>query len=467
MKASLILTYSQLSHAWDFQAVKDDNLGYVPPISLLTVASILEKEGIEVQVIDMDAEQLSYDQTLEKLRRFSPDLLGFTLSTYTFAPILKYIKQFKKDTSLPIIVGGVQVALYPEETFSHEEIDYLLIGEAEIPLPQFIRAFERGQGFEGIKSIGYRENGRVIIDTTKQYVKNVDDNPWPARHLINNELYYNILTKRKNFTAMISARGCPYRCTFCDQKATMYRNRSPRSFVDEIKYNVQSFGIHEFDIYDSTFTANKKRVLEICELITTEKVDVSWTIRSRVDSVNNEVLKALKLAGCHTIMYGIESSNEEILKKMNKDISVAEIRRIINESKQIGLDLLGFFMFGYPGETRETIEETIAFSLDLPLDYAQYAVMVPQPNTEIYEYYMKRWGKDFWAEYTLDTSINERIELVDTEVTRQEASELLRVAYKKFFYRPKIILNRLFKLRSFGELIRMAKGAWGIRKPFS
>lgn len=363
-----------------------------------------------------------------------------------------------------IVVGGAHVALYPEETLSHPDIDYLVIGEAEIPLPHFIRALENGGEFKGLKSIGYRDNGRVVIDRTRQYIKDIDEAPWPARHLVKNEFYFNIMTRQKNFTAMLSTRGCPYRCAFCDQKTPKYRTRSPKSFVDEVKFNYQEFGIREFDLYDSTFTANKKRVIKICDLLRQGKIDVSWTVRSRVDSVNKEMLDALRHAGCHTLMYGIESSDREILKRMSKDISPDRVREIVGYSKKIGFNVLGFFLFGFPGETPQTLEDTIRFSLDLPLDYVQFTVLVPFPDTEIYEYYMENGMEDYWAKYTLDSGNERKIELIGTKVSREEASQYLRLAYRKFYFRPRIIWRRATMLRSFSEFKRLTKGAWGILK---
>jgi radical SAM superfamily enzyme YgiQ (UPF0313 family) len=301
MKVSLLFTETGLENI-NYKSMKfrDKNLGIIPPVSLLNVAAIFESVGVEVQIIDVDAENLNYSQVVASLAQFSPDLIGFTLSTYNFKDVLDWIVKIKEDTQTPIIIGGPHVSIYPAECMSHKEIDYAIVGEAELPLPEFVKAFQNGKNFEGIKSVGYKKNGEVFVDETLQTAEDIDSIPLYARHLIKNENYSNILTRRKNFTAMLSSRGCPYLCTFCDQKNPPYRYRSPQSFVDEIRENWEKHGIQEFDIYDSTFTANRKRVIEICELIVKEGLDVSWTIRSRVDSVSEKVLRHMKEAGCHT-----------------------------------------------------------------------------------------------------------------------------------------------------------------------
>lgn len=463
MRVSLVFTPNQLNPNFKELAFRDESLGYVPPLSLMYVAAIMEKEGAQVDIIDMDAECLSYAQTLERIKRFSPDLLGFTMTTSSFHPVLQWLKEFKKDTGLPVVVGGEHIKLYPYETMSHKEIDFCIVGEGELPIPEFLKAFRTGGPYEGVKSLGYRDkDGTVRVDTTKQAVADIDMVPRPALHLIKNELYENVLTRRKNFTAMVSTRGCPFRCAFCNQNLQPYRTRSAMSFVDEVEDNLRKYNIRDFDIYDSTFTADKKRVIAICNEIKRRKLDVGFTVRSRVDVVNQEMLDALKSAGCHTIMYGVESSSLEILKRMNKKITPQRCTEIINYTHRLGIDMLGFFMFGFPGETKETIEDTIRFALELPLDYAQFTVLLPFTETEIYDYYRERGLEDYWGEVTVDPSKERVIELIDTGVTREEASRYVALAYKKFYFRPRIILKRFLRVRSWREFKRLAKGALGI-----
>jgi len=465
MKVCLIFVPAEHDATTKDWAFRDDGVGIIPPLSLLYVAGILEQASVEVQIIDLIAERLNFAQALERVKLFNPDLLGFTLNTYSFHPILSWIDLFKKETGLPTLVGGAHVTLYPEETLSHQSIDFALVGEADLPLPEFIQAFKDKTPYHGIKSLGFKDNGEIIVDTTRQVIANIDDSPLPARHLIRNELYYNILSKRRNFTAMMSTRGCPYRCTFCDQKTPPYRLRSAQSFVDEIKFNYHTYGIKEFDVYDSTFTANRHRVIEICDMLAEEKLDIGWTVRSTLMAITHEVLDALKRGGCHTIMYGVETSNQEILKQMRKKIRPEVVWDRINYTHKIGIRTLGFFMFGYPGETKETIEDTIKLSLALPLDYAQYTVLVPFPDTEIYEYYQKNSDLgDYWGEATRHPEKIKEIELLDTQVTRAEASKLLGQAYRKFYFRPRIIWRRFVEMQSGDEFKRLARAAIGILK---
>ncbi len=437
-------------------AFRDENIGHIPPVSLVNVATILEGEGVEVEIIDQDAEGLSYRQVLSRLDRFSPDLVGFTLTTYNFRDVLPWIKSIKEDTGLPTLVGGPHLHLYPHETLSHNCIDYAIIGEAEIPLPQFMKAFKGNRDFSGIKSVGYRDSsGKVHVENTRQSIPDLNDLPLPALHLLKNHLYSNILTRKKNFTAMLSARGCPYRCTFCDQKVPVFRRRSADNFVSEVVRNYEEFGIREFDVYDSTFTAHRKRVIEICDKLANTGLDIGWTIRTRVDSVNEKVIDALKRGGVHTILYGIESSNEDILKVMKKGIAKERIEKTLAYTKGAGIDTLGFFMFGFPGETRETIENTIEFALKQPLDYAQFSTLVPMPETEIYDYYRERGMDDYWSFTTLNPESNRSIDLIEVELNREETEALSDRANRQFYVRPRIVWKQLILTRSLERFRRL------------
>lgn len=462
MKVSLVFTPIDVNPHNQSVSFRDEKLGFVPPTSLLVVAALMEREGVEVDLIDMEAEELSYPDTLERIRSFAPDLLGFTVTSWSLHSVLRWIKKFKADTAIPVLVGGEHLRLYPHETMTHTAIDFCIIGEAELPLPEFISAFREGRPFSGIKSLGFRENGNVVIDRTIRFVEDINSIPFPARHLIRNERYGNVLSRKKNFTALISSRGCPFNCAFCTHNHQKYRARSPENVVDEIELNLKRHDIRDFDIYDSTFTADEQRVIRICEEIRRRKLEVGFTVRSRVDIVSREMIDSLKSAGCHTMLYGIESSDLDILKMMNKRISPDLVMKTVSYTKQQGIKALGFFLFGFPGETRQTIEDTIRFSLDLPLDYALYSILLPMPDTDIYTYYREHGLDDYWSRYTLDETNESLIEFIGTDVTRAETAQLALEAYRRFYFRPRIIWNRLKTLGSFGEFRRLFDGAVAI-----
>jgi anaerobic magnesium-protoporphyrin IX monomethyl ester cyclase len=452
MKVALVYPSVVLENNWATLKVENEQQGVVPPLSLAYVGAILEKAGHEAIIIDVNAEKLSFDDVEDTLRTFSPDLLGLTVTTYGFPQTLTYIRKLKQATGLKILVGGWHLSLYPSETMSHPEIDYAVIGEADPSLPMLMDSIDRRAPLHGIPGIAYRtESGDIRVNPPLQEVSGADDLPWPARHLLKNEAYHNILSRRKNFTAIISAFGCPFRCAFCDQNTKEFRQRSAKDFVDEIDIANRKYGIRDIDVHDSSFTVNRKRVIEITDDLKRRQLDVQFTVRTRVDCVDRDILRRLKDAGCTTIMYGIESGDPEILSILRKGVDLKKIREVVTWTRRCGIKSLGFFMIGSPGETIETARKTIHFAKTLDLDYVRFSRVTPLPNTEIYRMYMQDYGRDYWAEHTLDPDSAGSLPLVRTDITEAMAYDLIKQAYISYYFRPRQLLRRIVGVRSLLE----------------
>lgn len=462
MKIALVFTPIRLKRNWSTLVAQDEHVGIMPPLSLAYVAAIAEKAGHKVIIIDAVAERLSVELVIKRIQEFSPDILGFTMTTYGFHQTLNWIKNIKERVKIPIMVGGWQLSVYPEETMHHKVIDYAIIGEAENILPNFLKALERGDSLHPVKGIAFRNNGKVIIPPPAPITFNLDTVPFPARHLLKNNLYYNILSKSKNFTVMLSARGCPYRCIFCDLNTKKFRMRSAVNFVDEIEANYKEFNIREFDIYDSSFTIDKQRVNEICEGILKRKLRVSWTARSRVDNVDKNILEVMARAGCNTLMYGIESADENILNALNKYTSMDMVKDVIQWTNNYGIKTLGFFMIGSPGETYETAMKTIRFMNMLGLDYVQVTKLTPFPNTKVYSMLLDDGFGDYWKKFTLNPAKEREVPLVKANLTSKKAGRLIKKAYLYFYFRPTYILKALKRTKSMLELKNSLMAAIGL-----
>jgi anaerobic magnesium-protoporphyrin IX monomethyl ester cyclase len=462
MKISLIFTPISLRRNWSTLVAQDRHVGIIPPLSLAYVAAIAEKAGHRVQIIDSVAERLSLEDTIERINGYSPDILGFTLSTYGFHQTLIWIKAIKEKLGIPVMVGGWHLSLYPQETLYHPSIDYAIIGEAENILPNFLKALESGDTLYSVKGIAFRDKGRVILTPPVLITSDLDTVSFPARHLLKNELYFNILSRLKNFTVMLSARGCPYSCIFCDLNTKKLRMRSAKNFVDEIEINYKEFKIREFDIYDSSFTIDKQRVVKICEEIRKRRLEVFWTARSRVDTVDKYLLRTMALAGCNALMYGIETGDPGILSRLRKHTNLGNIKDIVGATKECGIKTLGFFMIGSPGETIQTALKTIKFSKSLNLDYVQVTKLTPFPNTEIYRMLLETGFGDYWREFTLDPRLEKELPSVGTELTPRQINRLVRKAYLSFYFRPTYILQALQRAKSALEIRNSLSAALGL-----
>ncbi|HTY44758.1 MAG TPA: radical SAM protein [Patescibacteria group bacterium] len=439
--------------------VVDEEFCVAPPLVLAYVASILEKVGHRVIIIDANVLKLTKEQALRLLKDFSPQLIGFRADTYWFHRVAEWAGFFKENLRVPVVVGGINITLYPQESLSWPCFDYGIAGEANHSLPQLLCALEKGASLRGIPGLVYRDNGKVICVPVSTEPIPFDDYPFPARHLLPNHLYYSFTSQRKNFTIMVTSTGCPFHCTFCAIARLAYRERSAANVVDEIEECVRRYGVREIDFFDATFFVNKERFLEICGLLHRRGIKVEWSCRSRVDVVDEQILKEARLAGCRKIYYGIESSSPQVLEKINKRIDQPKIRHAIDLTYKCGIKALGFFMVGNPGETKESVLDSIAFAKTLKLDFIQVCRNIAKPNTDLYQQLVDAHRLDYWREYILNKRDGRPLPAPWSQLSAQETERYVRRFYREFYFRPAYMLKRIAGIKSAGELGRYAKVA--------
>lgn len=460
MRISLI--YPPFKHKIFSENLKtvDEEFCVAPPIILAYVAAILEKAGHKVMLLDARVLSLSKEEALKRIMDFRPDVLGFRAETYHFHDTLAWVKYLKSSLRIPVFTGGVNMSLYPKETLSHDVIDYGIAGEAVESLPRFISALENSDDFTGIPGLGYKDkDARIIINPPSYKLIDFDSYPFPARHLLPNERYHSFISQRKNFTIMLTSTGCPFRCNFC-AIPTAYRVRSPQSVIDEIEFCYRDFNIREIDFFDAVLLMPKKRILEMFYQLKKRKLDIEWSCRSRVDIVDDEILREAASAGCRQIYYGIESVDEVILDNINKNIAPEKVAQAIKLSKKHGIRAMGFFMVGNAGDTSQSIRRTIKFAKSLDLDFIQVCRTIPKPGTKLDREMIRMKGRDYWREHVLGREIKERLPTPSCSLTEEEKASLTREFYLKFYFRPKIILRRIVQLKSIGELRRYVNVAW-------
>lgn len=459
LKVALVYPpYGPVRNEPGIKTVKE-NYGIFPSLSLLYVAGILEAAGCEVAFIDAHAEGLSLDETVARLRRFGPSYVGYTLTTYLFFQSMDWVKAIRQQLEVPVIVGGVHLSIYPRETLGYPEIDFAVTGEAERALPDLLAALVDGGDLSRVRGIAYkRPDGAVVVTPSAKDV-DVDEAPFPARHLIDNSIYYSFISQYRNFSCFITSRGCPYKCIFCEQGSKPFRARSPGNVADELEICVKEHGIRELDFFDSSFTIRKQRVIDICDEIKRRKLDIVWAARTRVDCITDDVLKAMRSAGCNRIYYGIESGNREILQTLKKSTSLEMYRDVVSLTKKNGINTFGYFMVGNPYETEATIRQTIRLALELDLDYAQFSKVTPMPATEMYTLLLKETGRDYWREH-IEAGVDENIPRPLCDMSDAEIQRWCRLAYLRFYYRPKYIARALGRLKSREELGRSIQTAW-------
>jgi len=440
----------------------EEERGHNPPLGLLFIAGYLERfTDYSVEILDCQVEKLTYPKIEELLEKKKYDIVGITVMTFTLLDALKVARIVKKtNKNTRLVFGGPHVHIFPDETIHLPDVDYLVLGEGEQTFKELLDHIDDTKKLKTIRGLVFKENGGVVNTGLRDFIQDLDELPFPARHLTPYRKYSSLLARRTPVTTMMTSRGCPYKCSFCDrpQLGKKFRARSAQNVVDEMEECVK-MGIHEFIIYDDTFTINKQRVKEICAEIIRRKLDIGWDIRARVDSVDESLLEKLKRAGCRGIHYGVESGTTKILKILNKRITIPEIEEAFSMTKKQGIMTLAYFMIGNPTETEEDILKTIEFAKKLDPDFIHLTIFTPFPATKIYlEGLEKRIiEKDYWRDFAKNPSHKFVPPYWKENFTIQELNELLVYAYKSFYTRPNYILRRLMKVQSLGEFKRKMK----------
>ena len=442
-------------------SIIEEERGYNPPLGLLYIASYIQKHTEhEISIIDSQVERLDYHSLKLKIESEKPDLVGITAMTMTLVDVIKTARIVKQlDNTIKVVLGGPHVNLFPNETIKIESVDYLVLGEGEEVFNDLVAAIDSNSEMEKISGIVFKNNGQVVNTGARSHIKNLDDLPFPARHLVPYERYNSLLFKGRVVTTIFTSRGCPFRCSFCDRPhlGKVFRARSAQNVVDEIEACVQ-LGIHEFLFYDDTFTVNKQRVIDICNEIVKRRLNVSWDIRARVDTVDEEILIHLKKAGCQGIHYGIEAGTEKVLKILNKGITINHAMKIFNLTKKYKIPILAYFMIGNPKETLDDIHTTFKVMKSLKPDYVHMTILTPFPGTKIYNDGLAEGiiKKDYWREF----AANPRSDFVpphwDELFSKDELNDLLVRGYRSFYLNPLYVLKRILKVRSLSEFKKKA-----------
>lgn len=432
---------------------KDENIwngikGAMPPLSLLSIGAYLEARGISVQVLDVHIEKLSAEQVKEVIRIANPKWVGMTVMTATSVPANKIARLVKEAVpSAKVVFGGVHAEALPTESLSNSAVDYVVRGDGEETFYKMIA----GDDPTKMNGVSWRDGDRVANNPPVELNMDLDDYPMPAYHLVPMHKYYPTIGAYRRLPAinMLMTRGCPGKCTFCNSANTALRTRSAERVVDEIEHLRENFGIREIQFYDDTFTVNRANVLRFCQLMVERKVDVSWVAFIRADCFNEELAAAMKKAGCHQILIGVESGDEEILKNIRKPIQKERTKQSIRIAREAGIDVRCAFIFGNQGETLETMQRTLEHSIELDPDLALYNISTPYPGTQLFQ-----WAKDNgylvteeWSDYELSGFL-----LNLPTVTEEEVFRFYAHAHKTFYMRPISLYRRIKRFKQWSQI---------------
>jgi anaerobic magnesium-protoporphyrin IX monomethyl ester cyclase len=444
--------------------------GNVLPLNLCCLAAYIRRlwPEIEVRILDAEIKGLSHEEAVSEAVSFSPDCIGITANTCVFDSVQRLVGLLKASLpNIPVIVGGPHPSALPESSLRETKADLAVIGEGEKTFGEIINQLKNKQADWGrINGLAYwADRDEIKITPLRGLIDNLDELPFPDRSLVENKLYSPPPTKRVGLgmsTLIYTSRGCPFGCGFCAAHTVWthkIRTRSPESVVSEIESCVNDYNIRVFNFIDELFTVNKKRVMDICNLILERRLDIRWVCSARAQGLDLETLKLMKKAGCHEISFGIESGNPDILKKINKGIDLEEARRVIRLTKKAGISTHTSYILGYIGETEDTILDTIRFAKKLNTHVAAFFIASPLPGTELYKEALAKKLLNpaaTWLNYS-PLSNTESV-LVLPELPIATIRKWHRWALKTYYFRPAYIFLRLFSIRHWYEIVNLFDG---------
>jgi len=444
-----------------------------PPLGLAYLAAVLERAGHEVRVHDFGLHpDVSLSEHTAEVAGFDPALVGITAMTNTYHSAAEAARLLKEEVGCPIVLGGPHPTVFPERVAAEPFVDYVVYGEGEETLAELVRAIDaegsypRTGTLAAIDGLCYTDDDGVRRNPERALIRDLDALPYPARHLFDVLAYPLYAPNGDRMITVLSSRGCPYNCSYCFKGIVgrTYRQRSPDSLMTELHQVVSQYGITNIYFIDDLFTMDLPRLKAVTQRIIEEDLDIRWQCLARVDRVNPEVLGLMHRSGCRGIHYGIESGNDEILEAIGKHITKEQVRKAVEWTAQAGIRSKGYFMLGLPGDTEETMRQTIEFAAELDLDDAMFSLTTPFPGTRLWaELVAKRPEVEFNQDFSRAFYYNNYSEEIEpflnvSEVSDQVLSRMAAKAKRSFAEGKR---KRKYT-RAFGQ--RLGSALWGVSR---
>ena len=438
-----------------------------PMLGLLYVAAQLRRSlNIEARIIDSNVDRLSLNDLEMLLAEEMPDIVGFSVLTFNLLNCIEVCKVIRRSSPNSIICfGGWHPTLYPKETLELGYVDYIVIGEGELTFCELVLALKEknkeilDQKLDGIKGIGYKtKEGEIKINLPRELVKDLDELPLPAYDLIDMKKYSNLLSSTGHLVNIMTSRGCPHKCIFCDIRRTPYRSRSPANIMEEINFWVERRA-KEFYIQDDNFTINHKRTIEFCRLLIESALKIKYKISSRVDHFDDELMYYLKRSGCYRIHFGIEAGSQEMLDYLQKEITVEQIKNTFQLAKKHGIDCFAYIMIGIPPERQEDIDRTLRLVKDIKPEYLHCSVCTPMPKTYLYRKLMEKGiiKDDYWLAFAKMPDPAFKTPFASQFFDDKELRFMQDSIQRQFYLNPKTILREIVRTRGLKQFLTKSK----------
>lgn len=419
-----------------------------PPLGLGYLSSLLKKNGVRTKIIDALQLKLSEDELVKIIKTEKPDAVGITCLTAFYEETISLSRQLKK-ASIKVIIGGVHPTFLPYQTLKDSKCDFVICGEGELPLLKLALNKFNPAGIRGVYHSGNLKGEKQKYDFAEP-PGDIDELPYPDWEEMDPRRYmqapHGFLVQHFPIGVVIATRGCPYECTFCSSPSFCNRKirfRSPENIVSEIEYLVKNFRVKEIHFEDDNLTLKREHTEKLCKLIIEKGLKISWACPNgiRADKVDRDLIRLMKKSGCYFFSFGIESASPEILRNIKKKISLDVIDKSIKIANKEGISTQGFFVFGLPGETKETINKTIEFARKTALSRAQFAILDVLPGSELWNTlkgkFTPNWAKNSYKEP----------EWLPEGLTTEDLLEAQSRAMRRFYLRPSVFFRLIRHLR--------------------
>ncbi len=440
-------------------------IGTLPSLGLLTLAGVLRKGGHSVEIVEAASLGLSLSQTVDHVLQERPKYLGLSCTTASVGNAARIARAVKeKNPEILIFVGGPHITALPVETFQrYPEFDFGVLGEGDLALGDLLVAIEGKKDLSRVESAVFRDGGKVQVNPRRRFIENLDELPFPAFDLLPSfpRAYRPpFLNYPQGPTAsLISSRGCPQTCTFCDRSVfgNRYRYFSEDYLLELISFLGQKYGIRHLIFTDDQFAVSHSRLTRLCEKLAGGNLGIQWNCDARADSVDPELLHLMKRAGCWMISYGIESGSQEILDQIQKGIKLDRVDQALRWTREAGIRAKGLFMIGYPQETEKTLDQTLSFIRRSPLDEINLSFLTPYPGTELYQ--QVKGSPDFVEDWGKMNAL--RCLLKPAALSCESLEKAYGKFIRQFYMRPGITFSYLgLLLRSPENCARLAAGLY-------
>ena len=434
------------------------------PIFLAYSAAQLKNAGCDVFYIDSVIQDFDLNQTLQNARKLRPDVVFMETTTPSIEADYESLMALKDTTNARIVVGGPHATYFNRQVLVEcAAIDVVIRHEFDTKIANVVSNLN---DLSSVKGITFRKGDKIVDNGDGEPAQDLDAVPFPDRDAVPWQWYLEAWYSRRPFMNMMTSRGCPYHCAFCLWPQSMYghkqRFRSLDNVFAEIDHLVRRYGVRELNIDDGTFTTRRERVIEFCRRLSKGGYNLIWTCNGRVDNIDPEMLGEMRKAGCKLIRLGVESGSQEVLNKIHKGLTLKQIEHGVRMVKKSGIQALGGFMFGFPYDTRESVEQTIAFAKKISPDQVQFSINMCYPGTSLYEYALKNdlmLAKSFKE---FDMTHGPVVKTVDMK--RSDLKNILARAYKEFYFRPQFFVQTLFNMKDMDEIKRVFRSLSSVIK---